>query len=567
MSCRWMERVTVVIVTSAIALVFGAYEDNTHQALTKQALIVAKAHSPDFPMQLLWDQPLGQSIIAGAGAPNAGEDYTKYAVFWDSCNGDPVWRWGDWTEPLNHFRTGFLNGQPGATVFVRFYHDAVELWKRGEKPEAAFILGRAVHLIEDMAQPQHAMDEAHVPILFRASFIEEDVEANVKASGGFCPGSRYDYVGAIAGLSAYDAGAQAYPLGAVGSMARLGSARGAAYLSEQGGLFTTQEMNDLFGVGLNHLCPTPDFCHPLVLPFQSAKPACTTMEYDVNLPDWASVRDGATSLWTDTGRPVRVDLAMKLSSARANAILAGSFESDYVQSLLSPGVAKAAGVITAFWNEVKDSCGSSSAKESSGTCLVCLTERPSGENPDDSVAVKASSRTESGAVPASDDWQDVCRVGIGKGLPAMADYGISSSLIGQLATLDPGTDPTVAQALYAKLEALEAKYSGPQNRMPQDVAKAPQVAVWDKGFGGSARSLVEAMREPVRMLEEPQEPVFTDEEALSLLPPERGLLDADPAQERVLVLLEGISYCSRSGLEETQRLKAIDGGKWGGSHV
>ena len=92
MSYDRISKLAMITVLSLVVLELGAYEDLTHQALTKQALIVAKANSPDFPTQLQWDQPLGAQVIAGAGSPKAGEDYTKYAVFWDYCNGDPVWR-------------------------------------------------------------------------------------------------------------------------------------------------------------------------------------------------------------------------------------------------------------------------------------------------------------------------------------------------------------------------------------------------------------------------------------------------------------------------------------------
>ncbi|MGA9750650.1 MAG: hypothetical protein WBS54_02560 [Acidobacteriota bacterium] len=69
------------------------------------------------------------------------------------------------------------------------------------------------------------------------------------------------------------------------------------------------------------------------------------------------------------------------------------------------------------------------------------------------------------------------------------------------------------------------------------------------------------MREPVAVLEEPQEPVFTDDESLSLLPPGRGLLEADPAKQKILVLPTGSLYGLRADSTEAQALKGfVEGG-------
>ena len=428
-----------------------------------------------------------------------------------------------------------------------------------------------------MAQPQHAMNETHSPYWINIygvpipspwtapniSFLEEYMEANMKEGGTRCQAWGYEYEGAIAQLRPEPLDTS-NPLMAVPDMAAKSQEEGGRYLQEQA-LFTRQEVNSSCATNVQE-----PFCYAngtdsciciahLDLPFQFSAPVCSTKAYKKGVDYFVPPRDCVASL--DGFRVKRVDMAMKMAQGKMDLAIPNDFEHRHVTNLLTPGVAYAAGVVVAFWNEVKDSCGGSTAKESSGTCLVCLTDRPSGESPDDSVAVKASSRTESGSVPASDDWHDVCRVGIGKGLTSMADYGISSSLIEQLAYLDPSTDPSVAQALYDRLEVLEAKYSAPQNRMPQDVANAPQVAVWDKGFGGSARSLVEAMREPVKVLEEPQEPVFTDEESLSLLPPQRGLRDADPAKQKILVLPTGSLYGLRADSVEAQALRGfVDGG-------
>jgi hypothetical protein len=211
-----------------------------------------------------------------------------------------------------------------------------------------------------------------------------------------------------------------------------------------------------------------------------------------------------------------IDFGTRLSEAEQGAIPFGSW---HTNALLKPAVADAAGVIAAFWNEVKDVNPAQpppcKAKPAGGS--------PAGDYPDDSAQVKSAVVTATSNSPASSDWHNICRVGISKGLSSMADYGVSSSLFDQIAALDPNTDPSVAEALYSRLEAFEQKYSGPQNMMPKEVEEAPYVAVWASGFAEGARLLVESFHEPVKMLEEPQEPVFTDEQSLAALPIVKGI--------------------------------------------
>ena len=577
---RFQLLVFAVLVAGATAWQVGGYEDLTHQGLTQQALKVAAGKDSSIPLELRPPQgALAKQVIYGSGKgpepghdpdKTDGEDYTKYKIDWSKCS-DPVIPKVSEGEPLHHFASSMYGAPPALPTFIRFYNHAVLLWKKGYKPQAAFILGRAIHLVEDMAQPQHAMNEAHPPYWVtrfgiplaapNISFLEEYVEANMKEGGTNCQAWGYDYEGAFAQLGPEPLDTS-FPWMAVPDMAGKSQGEGQRFFQEQA-LFTRQEVNAAFGTTYQdpfcHLTfPGSDTCicqQSLVLPFQFSAPVCSSkacrddVDYETDSPACANS--------PDTFRVKRVDMAMKMAQGKMDLAIPNDFEHRHVTNLLTPGVAYAAGVIIGFWNEVKDSCGTSSLRESSGTCLTCFTDKPGGESPDDSVMVKSSLAAQSSAIPASDDWHDVCRVGIGKGLPTMADYGISSSLIEQLAYLDPSTDPSVAQALYDRLEVLEARYSGPQNLMPQDVTKAPDVAMWTRGLGGSARSLVEALREPVKVLEEPQEPVFMDEEALSLLPPGRGLLDADPAKQKVLILPTGSLYGLRSDSMEHQALQGF----------
>ena len=90
-----------------IGLMVWGYEDLTHQALTKQAVEMAKPMIGTVPYNLR------QQVIDGASKQGVGEDYTKYEVH----RGCPVgvkiigWPLGR-TEPLSHFMpTGFGPGR------------------------------------------------------------------------------------------------------------------------------------------------------------------------------------------------------------------------------------------------------------------------------------------------------------------------------------------------------------------------------------------------------------------------------------------------------------------------
>jgi hypothetical protein len=58
------------------------------------------------------------------------------------------------------------------------------------------------------------------------------------------------------------------------------------------------------------------------------------------------------------------------------------------------------------------------------------------------------------------------------------------------------------------------------------------------------------------MLEEPQEPVFTDEQSLAALPPKRGLLDADASKQKILILPTGSLYGLRADSAEHSALQS-----------
>jgi hypothetical protein len=78
-----------------------AYEDQSHQQLTRRALQIAREYSSDLPDTFGADKEWGLQIIAGAGRhegagmlglPTDGEDYTIYRIEGD-CD-VKVRKWG-----------------------------------------------------------------------------------------------------------------------------------------------------------------------------------------------------------------------------------------------------------------------------------------------------------------------------------------------------------------------------------------------------------------------------------------------------------------------------------------
>jgi hypothetical protein len=459
--------------------------------------------------------------------------------------------------------------------FVWFYRDAVYLWKHDKRNMAAFILGRALHLVEDMAQPQHAMNEAHMSQhkwyaqvggtykQYNPSYVEYFVEAHIHNKSGalttptqdLCEynvlqNNYVDYDALIRNLndmacpscSSY----RSYFHDAV-----LWSQRAAdGPIGENQGLlgrsFSAAQLEGWFNVTPDHPKFTP-LQSAFEVPFQYVRLVCGTKEYretSLAVPLWHKsdyIRSGSLGANTTS-----LDLGFRLREAELGAL---GFAEWHMSALLRPAVADAAGVLIAFWDEVKN--------DTPGLPKLCEKPAPSGESPDDSMQVKSTPREQSEKPSSSSSWQNECRVGIGKGLPTMADYGVSSSLFERLTYLPEGTDPAIAEALYARFESLEQRYSGPQNMMPDEVERAPAVAVWEKGFGDSAVSLIESLQEPVKILEEPREPVFTDEESLAALPPTRGLLDADASKQRILVLPTGSLYGLRRYSVEHSALQSF----------
>ena len=120
----------------------------------------------------------------------------------------------------------------------------------------------------------------------------------------------------------------------------------------------------------------------------------------------------------------------------------------------------------------------------------------------------------------------------------------------------PSTDPSAVESVDTRLKLLLSKYSSGQDSTQQEIESAPSIAIWTEGFGYAAQSLVESFAEPVKAIEEPEEPIYTDEQSLADLPPSRGLLDADPTKQKILFLPTGSLYGLRADSMEHAALES-----------
>ena len=187
-----MKKVVFIVIVSLMTLScpFYSYEDNTHQELTRKAIDIATKNG--LPADFFKDTEK-TAIINGSGQNKEGEDYT---IYWITEEGTcdkrkKVHTFGGLigqSETFNHFSSAVMWGSPASEKIVEFFNDAVELWKQGNKNDAAFILGRACHLVEDMTQPQHALDESHCPVwlfcalgLYNRSYLENFTEGHIVA--------------------------------------------------------------------------------------------------------------------------------------------------------------------------------------------------------------------------------------------------------------------------------------------------------------------------------------------------------------------------------------------------
>ena len=133
------------------------------------------------------DYSTGDDVITGSGE----EDNTRstcLAVFGnhffdpDSPNNRPSW------YPRGDYSKGLLD--TSASAFTK----SLEMWRtkviplylKGEKDEAYYWLGRVAHLLEDVAQPSHVLDDPHAGHWYSGgtSILEEHTGDNVDSYSG-----------------------------------------------------------------------------------------------------------------------------------------------------------------------------------------------------------------------------------------------------------------------------------------------------------------------------------------------------------------------------------------------
>ena len=108
--------------------------------------------------------------------------------------------------------------------------------------------------------------------------------------------------------------------------------------------------------------------------------------------------------------------------------------------------------------------------------------------------------------------EDIVRVGLRKGLATMPDYLEGDHLLNEalVSELKKMSEKELLKK-EERLEQLMNKYSGPTNRMPDEVQEAPDVVVWREEQAWPVMDALGAIREPGRALSDPSD-LFPKEE-------------------------------------------------------
>jgi hypothetical protein len=188
----------------------GAYEAETHRQLSDSAF--TRSGIAEILQDVYGIEPetlFRQRII---GLPGGRRRAQQWVALGGAYEDVPFWRvLNHFYDPLRNEGLGWLGGvaapdwalEPAGPLDGQnhSYRDARDAFYQGltassrERRERElgftfFALGHVIHLIQDVAQPQHTRRDAHPPFTFRASFIEAYVERNVTEfvlSGGVMP--------------------------------------------------------------------------------------------------------------------------------------------------------------------------------------------------------------------------------------------------------------------------------------------------------------------------------------------------------------------------------------------
>ncbi|MDP3729330.1 MAG: lamin tail domain-containing protein [bacterium] len=171
-----------------IATVYG-YEVETHAFLTSEVVAFYNRHTKQPIAKEFYDY-----IIDGARLEDNAPRFSNH--FYDPVNNQGLHDLGfrgrmakDWAQndsaqtallyrAMPQTEASLLSLAQISTIQETFDHTdftwerALELYKDGEKEDAFFVLGHIIHLIEDMAVPDHTRNDAHPPFDYGGSPYE-----------------------------------------------------------------------------------------------------------------------------------------------------------------------------------------------------------------------------------------------------------------------------------------------------------------------------------------------------------------------------------------------------------
>ena len=188
----------------------GAYEARTHEQLSNVAFTLSRVEA--ILQEAYGIEPDAVFRQRRIGLPGGRRTAQDWVTIGGSYEDVPFWRvLNHFYDPLRTEGLGWLGGaaapdwalEPAGPLDGQnhSYRDARSAFYQGltasspaarerELGFAFFALGHVIHLIQDVAQPQHVRRDVHPPFTRRASFIEAYVERNVTEfplSGGAIP--------------------------------------------------------------------------------------------------------------------------------------------------------------------------------------------------------------------------------------------------------------------------------------------------------------------------------------------------------------------------------------------
>ena len=181
------------------ALPAGAYDTRTHRQLSNVAFTtsgISMTLQDQYGVDP--DAVFRQRLIGLPGGRLKAEDWVTIGGSYEDI---PLWRvLNHFYDPVHNEGLGWLGGvaapdwalEPNGPIDGQnhSYRDARDAFYQGltaSSPDRRerelgftfFALGHVIHLIQDVAQPQHTRHDAHPPFAGHASLIEEYVDENV----------------------------------------------------------------------------------------------------------------------------------------------------------------------------------------------------------------------------------------------------------------------------------------------------------------------------------------------------------------------------------------------------